>query len=126
VENASNINWNKFLDLVLNSRTDVKYLWTRDYKSFHPKPLGMTIEHGGPWYKTTHVEFSIELLARQELIDAVFGGKEKSLGKQLEDVFYEYAPMTLVVERIILTHTFEVTIGWTASLSSHIHEYVEV
>lgn len=126
VEQASNINWNKFLDLVLNSRTDVKYLWTKDYQSFHPLPLGMTIENGGPWYKTTHVEFQIELLARQELIDAVFGGKSESIGKQIQNVFYEYAPITLVVERIILTHTMEVKIGWSASITNYIHEYVEV
>lgn len=126
VENSSNVNWNKFLDLILNARTNVSYLWTNDYKSFHKSPQGDTIEHGGSWFKTTHVEFQIEMKASQDLITQVFGGRTQTLGKHIERVFYEYAPVTLVVERVIMNHTFDVPLYWTASLSNYIHEYVDV
>lgn len=125
-EHAMDVHWSRFLDFVLNAKTEVSYLWTQDYKTFHRKPLGSKLYEGGTWYKTSHVEFVVELRASPQLIEEVFGSSNSSLAKQLADIFYEYAPANLVVDRIILNETINADMDVSVGLAEQVHEYIEV
>lgn len=86
----------KFVDLIMNSVSDVIYLWTKDYVNFYPQPDGPTImdQPPGKWFKTTHIVLNIELLQRESLLI----GEGQSLYGRVLDIFYNFAPIALVIK----------------------------
>lgn len=126
-EHSSTPDFTKFFDFVLNSKTEVSYLWTKDYESFHPDPMGPTLLDGGEWYKTTHVTLSVELRSEQAIIDEVFKLRDgKSIASKIKDVFYEFAPLTLVIDSLLLAHPMPVSLGFKAQILKYRHDQLVV
>ena len=85
----------KFLDLVLNSVTEVDYLYTKDYVNFYVKRKGNLVQDGGVWFKTTHIELALTLLN----LDTLSLSPGTSLLQRVHELFYTFAPVSLVIER---------------------------
>lgn len=98
----------KFIDLVFNARTIVENLYTKDYVNFYNEPKGTLIIDGGDWFKTTHIDMSIELMKSEEIVlnDGV------RLIERVRELFSNLAPVALVVYRTNFTETLEeITLG---------------
>lgn len=52
--------WHKFVAILLGTNFESYRLYTNDYQSFVPTPLGTMIKDGGTWYKTTHVDLEVD------------------------------------------------------------------
>lgn len=52
--------WSKFVAFLLGANFESYRLFTNDYQSFVPTPLGSMIKDGGTWYKTTHVDLEVD------------------------------------------------------------------
>jgi hypothetical protein len=111
----STILFEKFIDLLLNAVTTVEYLYTKDYASFYPYPLGPLITEGGPWYKSTHINLYVELLNPKALENS---SDTRSVFKRILDVFYEFCPISLVVKDLFFTINYQVQYGYSAILLS--------
>ena len=91
--------WWRFMSYFLGADMQVVSLYTNDYKSFFPKPLGQLVVHGGSWYRTTHVNiivnfrqvrFSLQPRSNQTLYDRVL------------ELISQYIPITLRVHDLAL------------------------
>lgn len=121
---------NKSLDRLLshvnNTRMEIVPLWTQDYKTFHPAPLGATIYAGGSWYYTPHVRLQINandyVRVDSYLTHTGALGTNTSMLKNIslgstplvvsisysqlldlqttQDLFYEFAPIHLVLNQL--------------------------
>ncbi len=92
----------KFVSMMTNGTCTVDYLWTNDYINFYLTPQGSTIERGGDWFKTTHVNLNMGFTTLEGL-QLKFG---QTLGQKVVDIFYQQAPAPMVIK----TQTFTVTI----------------
>jgi hypothetical protein len=92
----------KFIDLVLNATTEVENLYTKDYVNFYLEPQGPLVDEGGVWFKTTHIELGVALLGLEELQL----GPGVSLIGRIKELFYDFAPAALVIERFNLIEVF--------------------
>ncbi len=52
--------WNKFVGMLLGGQFDTTRLYTGDYQTFVPTPLGVLVKDGGTWYKTMHVSVEVD------------------------------------------------------------------
>lgn len=52
--------WSKYVAMILGANFESYRLYTNDYQSFVPTPLGTMIKDGGTWYKTTHVDLEVD------------------------------------------------------------------
>lgn len=86
----------KFISLMINGFCDVTYLWSKDYVNFYVKPKGATIDQGGRWFKTTHIELAMGFLT----LAGLQLKKDQSLYARTKEIFYQQAPITLVIERM--------------------------
>lgn len=93
----------KFIDLILNALTDVQYLWTQDYVNFYPTPGGALVVDGGRWFKITHINLSMALLS----LDTLVLSPGQSLYQRVKELFYTFAPVALVIERLDFVILFE-------------------
>ena len=85
-----------FMGYLNSARCEVIALWTTDYETFEAFPGGGTIYDGtGPWYVTPHVYL------RYNLQSADVGGLQALDKDTLRGLFYELAPIHLVLEGII-------------------------
>ena len=93
----------KFISLMTNGNCSVDYLWTRDYVNFYQEPLGTTIDQGGLWFKTTHVNLNMgfSTLEGLQLKDG------QTLGQRIVEIFYQQAPATLVIKEQTFTVSIE-------------------
>ncbi|QYW05474.1 hypothetical protein pEaSNUABM25_00118 [Erwinia phage pEa_SNUABM_25] len=69
--------WNKFVGLLLGGQFDTNRLYTADYQTFLPTPLGALIQDGGQWYKTNKVNLEVDA----HLID---GGLDLTITKDAQ------------------------------------------
>lgn len=93
--------FSKFIDLLLNAVTEVRYLWTQDYLNFQEQPEGALVIDGGSWFKTTHIELDIALLRQTLLLEA-----QETLASRVKTLFYKFAPIALVIERLTFVLIF--------------------
>ncbi len=93
----------KFVDLVLNSVTELEYLWTKDYVNFYPVPGGATIKENGPWFKTTHIRLNLAL----QSLDTLTLDAGMTLHKRTLDLFSSFAPVALVIETMDFVIRFD-------------------
>lgn len=54
-------NWSKFVAMLIGGSFNSSRLYTNDYQTFVPTPLGTLIKDGGTWYKTTHVDLEVDI-----------------------------------------------------------------
>ncbi|QQO90252.1 Ig-like virion protein [Erwinia phage pEa_SNUABM_5] len=52
--------WPKFVSMLLGGQFESQRLYTADYQTFLPKPLGALVQDGGQWYRTTHVDLDVD------------------------------------------------------------------
>ena len=120
---SSTPQFNKFMDMVLNAVSSVEYLWTNDYKSFFPVPKGISVDQGGDWYLTTHCNLSIELKTDAATVAQVLKlAQGTSIASKMRDVFYEFAPITLVLDSVILCHPMPCSFTLKAQMLNYRHE----
>lgn len=108
-EQNSTVYFKNFIDILLNARTEVKYLYTQDYVNFVETPGGPLINEGGTWFKTTHIDLSIALRSYDTLVIQ----ENQTLNSKVNDLFFSYSPITLVIERknFAVEETTEVRFG---------------
>lgn len=69
--------WPKFVGMLLGGQFDSSRLYTADYQTFVPTPLGTLIQDGGTWYKSNKVNLEVDA----HLID---GGLDLTITKDAE------------------------------------------
>lgn len=103
----------EFISLITNGNCSVEYLWTKDYVNFSTEPQGITLEAGGDWFMTTHVNLLMGFSSLQglQLRD------DQTLGQKIVEIFYQQAPATLVIKDKTFTVDIEVEeIGFGVSM----------
>lgn len=89
----------KFVSMMTNGRCSVDYLWTDDYVNFYTEPQGTTLEQGGRWFKTTHVDLNMGF----STLDGLQLKSGQTLGQKIVEIFYQQAPASLVIQRQTFT-----------------------
>lgn len=90
----------RVIEFILGRRMSVQSLWTQDYIDFYPEPYGPKRVDGGNWYKTTHVNLSIQTVGSDARITLP---RNQTLKDRLLSAFYSYAPVNLVVDKFAFT-----------------------
>src|SRR5690606_29544516 len=90
----------RVIEFILGRRITVTPLWTEDYIDFYPEPYGPLRVDGGTWYKTTHVNMTVQTAASDA--DVVLP-RGSSLKDKLLAAFYSFAPINLVVNEFAFT-----------------------
>lgn len=85
----------KFIDLIFNAQTLVQNLYTQDYVNFLDAPKGPLIIDKGAWFKTTHIDLSIQLFHPE----AIVLNEGVKLIDRVRELFFQLAPVALVVYR---------------------------
>jgi hypothetical protein len=98
----------KFISLMINGFCNVDYLWTKDYINFYPQPGGVPIELGGPWFKTTHVDLTMGFLT----LAGLQLKQGQTLYQRTKEIFYQQAPVALVIERMGFSAYDQVDFGF--------------
>lgn len=88
-----------FVDMLLNAVTDVRYLYTKDYADFVEVAGGPLVTEGGDWFATTHIELNIGLLH----LDSLLLASGETLFSRVKELFHNFAPIALVIERFYFT-----------------------
>jgi hypothetical protein len=94
----------KFISLMTNGTCTVDYLWTDDYINFSLTPGGATIDRGGNWFKTTHVDLNMGF----STLDGLQLRSGQTLGQRIVEIFYQQAPATLVIRNQTFTVTMTI------------------
>lgn len=109
----------KFISLMINGFCNVDYLWTDDYINFYIKPRGPILENGGRWFKTTHVELAMGFLTLSGLqLKAT-----QTLHQRVKEIFYQQAPVTLVIERMAFSAYTKTDFAVGATVMKHERVY---
>lgn len=112
----------KFISLMTNGNCTVDYLWTQDYVNFYQEPNGPTLDQGGNWFKTTHVNLNMGF----STLDGLQLKAGQTLGQKIRDLFYQQAPASLVIERQTFTVSMECEDFGFAVDTAHIERIYEV
>lgn len=112
----------KFISLMINGICEVEYLWTEDYVNFYTKPKGPLLQDGGRWFKTTHIELSMGFLTLAGLQLKA----SQTLYQRTKEIFYQQAPITLVIERMGFAAyaSAEIAVGATVVTPERVYELV--
>lgn len=137
-ESGSDDNFMKFIGFIKNARFDLIPLWSYEddeiktyedlannpdkdvYPVLSDKPRdALTVNEGGKWYLTSHVEIRYDL--------SQFGDFYTLNLDDLETLFYYFAPIILVLERIVGSLEIETDIAVLSvnDLTSFNHDLVE-
>lgn len=99
----------KFIDLIFNAQTTVDNLYTQDYVNFLTAPKGPLIIDKGAWFKTTHIDLSIQLFHSE----AIVLNEGVKLIDRVQELFFQLAPVALVVYRTNFTEQLDdITVGF--------------
>ncbi|WOL24681.1 tail protein [Yersinia phage fHe-Yen9-02] len=71
---AGTSQWPKFVGMLLGAQFNSYRLFTSDYATFLPTPLGTLIQSGGTWYKTTHVDLEVDAHVIDSGLDLTIDG----------------------------------------------------
>lgn len=106
------------LGRILKSNVQMNNLWTNDYVNFlQALPVGeKTVEEGGHWFLSTHVDVTFDWTS----LEALTPSDGMSLPKRIYDIFYQLAPINLVLRSVGNDAEFNVDIGLRASLSGQV------
>lgn len=101
------------LSYIFGRSVDSTGLYTNDYVNFYPQAYGTLQVDGGDWYKTTHIELGMQMLASDYSLLLPRG---KTIKDRFLDAFYEFAPWNIVVERFY----FNIDVGAQLFISGRI------
>jgi hypothetical protein len=97
----------KFEELILNAKISMEHLYTEDYVNFYPEPGGGLLKLGhGNWFKTTHINLNIELRDSSVVLST-----GDLLYQRVRDIFYNFCPISLVINALYLVVTFDI-VDW--------------
>ena len=102
----------RFIDLLLHSDSTIVYLYTKDYVNFYDEPQGALIDEGGVWFKTTHIDLTMALVGLRNIIL----NSGQSIYSRVQEIFWNFAPISLVIKKFSLSVQFNVTVGFAATL----------
>lgn len=105
---AGTSRWVRFVGFLLGTAVRVKPLYTRDYRTFFPQPLGTKVMHGGEWYKTTHVDVEINLRSLRVNTRPRAG---QSLEARVLEVVTRYKPVQLRLRKLIIRNELDMDFG---------------
>ena len=105
--------FSQFLSLILGGYCEVTYLFSDDYEDFYDQPGGKLITEGGVWFQTTHVELDVGLSS----LVGLNLPPGQSLAQRVKVIFYDQAPITLVIERLNFVVIDRVSIGVAAKFA---------
>ena len=91
--------WHRFVSYFLGADLQVKNLYTNDYKRFFPKPLGELVVNGGSWYRTTHVDLTVNF---RQLRFSLKPRSNQTLYDRALELIKQYIPITLRVHSLAL------------------------
>lgn len=94
----------RVIEFILGRRISVQPLWTEDYIDFYPEPYGPLRVDGGTWYKTTHVNLSMQLVGTDSKIVLP---RNQTLKDRLLSAFYSFAPVNLVIDKFYFSIDIE-------------------
>lgn len=107
----------RVIEFILGRRMSVQTLWTEDYIDFYHEPYGPKRVDGGTWYKTTHVNLTMQTVGSDSRITMP---RNQTLKDRLLSAFYSYAPVNLVVNRFAFTIDTDPTdIGICGVVTNH-------
>lgn len=86
--------FHKVLRFLFDRSVDIQPLFSDGCDSFYPEPLGALITDDGEWYQSSHVDLFIGL--KEQDTDIV------DLKNKLLNLFYQFAPINLVVRNFWL------------------------
>jgi hypothetical protein len=112
----STLLFENFIDLLLNAITSIEYLYTKDYVNFYPYSKGSLVMDGGAWFKTTHINLSVDLL-QPETLDTTSPGS-LPIFKRVLAVFYTFCPIALVLEHFYFTIKYSIEYGMVSYTTS--------
>ena len=79
--------WPKFVGMLLGGQFDATRMYTADYQTFVPTPLGTLIQDGGQWYKTNKVNLEVDAHLIDSGIDlTITKDAEKDVVNALQEV----------------------------------------
>lgn len=107
----------RVIEFILGRRMSVQTLWTEDYIDFYPEPFGPKRVDGGTWYKTTHVNLTMQTVGTDARIILP---RNQTLKDRLLSAFYSYAPVNLVIDKFAFTVDVEVDqLAFAAVVEKH-------
>lgn len=89
-----------FLGYIHNTQVTLVPQWTQDYHNFYDTPGGTQLYNGGTWFLTPHINFKYDLEKSGQI--PVQTGR---------DLFYELAPIHLVLEKLIANIFAQMTVN---------------
>lgn len=111
------------MSFILGRSIDTTDLYTQDYTNFYPKAYGPLQVDGGEWYKTTHIELGMQMLATDYSLLLPRG---KTIKDRFLDAFYEFAPWNVVVERFYFNVDVRASLYITGVIVKQPKRYIDV
>lgn len=111
-ENSYGKDFYKFISFILGREVIVTPLYTQDYNTFLETPLGVEQVDGGDWYLTTHVDLVVDITG---FADNIISAPGKTFYDQVLQFFYDYAPIQLVVRKLLFSLTVRTTISFVGA-----------
>ena len=111
-ENAHSDDFWRFISYVLGRQVVVTELYTNDYVSFYEVPYGTLNINGGDWWKTTKVDVTVDI---DGLGSRLITGPGETFQDRILELFYEYAPINLVVRNFLFSLTLNTTISFVGA-----------
>ncbi len=86
----------KLMSAILGRKIDITPLYTENYEDFYAKPHGPLQVEGGNWYKTTHVDLSMQVIPSDVNLEIPRG---KTMRDRFLSAFYDMAPWSIVLNQ---------------------------
>lgn len=100
----------KFIQLVLNGECEIEHLYAKifsddpdnyyDFTTLEPERSSM-VTRGGDWVKTTHIDLKIGILFGSPSLDSIVLNPGQSLYQRVIEIFYDHAPIALVIRKFM-------------------------
>lgn len=115
--------YSRTLAYIFGRSVDTTTLYTEDYTNFYTQPYGPLQVDGGEWYKTTHIELGMQMIASDYRLLLPRG---KTIKDRFLDAFHEFAPWNVVVERFHFNVDIEVPLFISGRIMKHPKRYIDV
>lgn len=111
------------MSFIYGRTIDVESLYTQDYTDFYREPYGPLQVDGGNWYKTTHVDLTMQMLPSDYTLLLPRG---VALRDRFLDAFYEFAPWNVVVNNFNYGVDIQIPLHISAFIWKQPKRYIEV
>ena len=122
-ERSGTNDYARTMSFIYGRSIDATTLYTEDYTNFYTQPYGPLQVDGGEWYKTTHVELGMQMLASDY---SLLLPRNKTIKDRFLEAFYEFAPWNVVVERFHFNVDIEIPLFITGRIIKQPKRYIDV